>query len=231
VLVVPAAGRGDRLGAGRPKALVELAGEPLLVHAVRRAASSGVVDVVVVVCPDGAVDEVTTLLTPLQLPDLRVVPGGAERQDSVRLGLRAVDDEDVDVVLVHDAARCLTPPDVFTAVVAAVRAGAVAVVPVLPVTDTVKRVRGDVVVETVDRSELVAVQTPQGFAPGPLVRAHEAARGAAPATDDAGMLESLGHPVRTVPGAERAFKVTRPLDLVLAAALLRQETTTPEEHR
>ncbi|WP_308469807.1 2-C-methyl-D-erythritol 4-phosphate cytidylyltransferase [Kineococcus rubinsiae] len=230
MLVVPAAGRGDRLGAGRPKALVELAGEPLLVHAVRRAALSGVVDVVVVVAPDGAVDEVTELLTPLQLPDLRVVPGGAERQDSVRLGLLAVD-EDVDVVLVHDAARCLTPPEVFVAVVAAVRAGAVAVVPALPVTDTVKRVRGDLVLETVDRSALVAVQTPQGFAPGPLVRAHEAARGAAPATDDAGMLEALGHPVRTVPGAERAFKVTRPLDLVLAEALLREETATPEEPR
>lgn len=223
MLVVPAAGRGDRLGADRPKALVELAGEPLLLHAVRRAAASGVVDVVVVVVPDGAVDVVRALLTPLLLPDLRVVPGGAERQDSVRLGLLAVDD-DVDVVLVHDAARCLTPPDVFVAVVEAVRAGAVAVVPALPVTDTVKRVRGDLVVETVDRSELVAVQTPQGFAPGPLVRAHEAARGAAPATDDAGMLESLGHPVRTVPGAELAFKVTRPLDLVLAAALLQRET-------
>jgi len=223
VLVVPAAGRGDRLGAGRPKALVELAGEPLLLHAVRRAASSGVVDVVIVVCPEGAVDEVTALLGPLRLPDLRVVPGGAQRQESVRRGLLVVDD-DVDVVLVHDAARCLTPPDVFVAVVAAVRAGAVAVVPALPVTDTVKRVRGDVVVETVDRSELVAVQTPQGFAPGPLRRAHDAARGTAPATDDAGMLESLGHPVRTVPGAERAFKVTRPLDLVLAEALLNEET-------
>ncbi|WP_369055584.1 2-C-methyl-D-erythritol 4-phosphate cytidylyltransferase [Kineococcus terrestris] len=218
-LVVPAAGRGDRLGLGRPKALVDLAGRPLLVHALERARASGVVDVVVVVAPPAGCEVVRSALAGLDLPDLRVVEGGRERQDSVRAGLVALPD-DVDVVLVHDAARCLTPPGVFTAVVAAVRAGAVAVVPVLPVSDTVKRVAGDVVVETVDRRELAAVQTPQGFAPGPLLRAHEAAAGAAPATDDAGMLEALGHPVRTVPGDDLAFKVTRPLDLVLAEAVL-----------
>lgn len=199
-----------------------MAGEPVLLHALRRAAAADVLDVVVVVAPDGAVDEVTSLLAPLRLPDLRVVGGGAERQDSVRAGLAALPD-DVDVVLVHDAARCLTPPTVFVDVVRAVRAGAVAVVPVLPVSDTVKRVAGDVVVETVDRSELVAVQTPQGFAAAPLRAAHEAAAGAAPATDDAGMLEALGHTVRTVPGDDRSFKVTRPLDLVLAEALLAGE--------
>ncbi|WP_432520851.1 2-C-methyl-D-erythritol 4-phosphate cytidylyltransferase [Kineococcus sp. SYSU DK006] len=218
-LVVPAAGRGDRLGASRPKALVPLAGEPLLVHALRRAAASGVVDVVVVVAPAGACDEVRDVLAGLSLPDLRVVPGGAERQDSVRLGLAALPG-DVDVVLVHDAARCLTPPAVFALVVRTVRAGHPAVVPALPVSDTVKRVAGDAVVETVDRSELVAVQTPQGFAAAPLRAAHEAAAATAPATDDAGMLEALGHPVCTVPGDDRAFKVTRPLDLVLAEALL-----------
>lgn len=201
-----------------------MAGEPVLLHALRRAAAADVLDVVVVVAPEGAVDEVTLLLTELALPDLRVVTGGAERQDSVRAGLAALPD-DVDVVLVHDAARCLTPPAVFVDVVRAVRAGAAAVVPVLPVSDTVKRVSGDVVVETVDRSELVAVQTPQGFATAPLRAAHAAALGAAPATDDAGMLEALGHTVRTVPGDDRSFKVTRPLDLVLAEALLARESS------
>ena len=196
-----------------------MAGVPVLLHALRRAAASDVIDVVVVVAPEGAVDEVTELLAPLLLPDLRVVVGGAERQDSVRAGLSVLPG-DVDVVLVHDAARCLAPAAVFVDVVRAVRAGAAAVVPVLPVSDTVKRVAGDVVLETVDRSELVAVQTPQGFALAPLRAAHEAARGAAPATDDAGMLEALGHTVRTVPGDDRSFKVTRPLDLVLAQALL-----------
>ncbi|MEW9267690.1 2-C-methyl-D-erythritol 4-phosphate cytidylyltransferase [Kineococcus endophyticus] len=220
-LVVPAAGRGDRLGASRPKALVPLAGEPLLVHALRRATASDVVDVVVVVAPLGACDEVRSLLSPV-VPDVLVVPGGAERQDSVRAGLRALP-ADVDVVLVHDAARCLTPPDVFTSVVAAVRAGATGVVPVVPVSDTVKRVADRTVLETLDRSELVAVQTPQGFAADVLRAVHEAAVPGAAATDDAGMLEALGHPVRTVPGDERAFKVTRPLDLLLAQALLSSE--------
>ncbi len=191
-------------------------------HALRRALASGVVDVVVVVAPEGRQEHVRALLGPLGAADVRVVAGGAERQDSVRCGLAALP-PGVDVVLVHDAARCLTPPAVFRAVVAAVRGGAVAVVPVLPVSDTVKRVAGDVVLETVDRRELVAVQTPQGFDPAPLRAAHEAARGAtgaAPATDDAGMLEALGHRVRTVPGDDTAFKVTRPVDLVLAEALL-----------
>ena len=190
-------------------------------HAVRRAAASDVVDVVVVVAPAAACDEVRLLLKPL-VEDVIVVPGGSERQDSVRLGLEALPD-DVDVVLVHDAARCLTPPGVFVAVVDAVRAGAPAVIPVLPVSDTVKRVSGRAVVETVDRSELVAVQTPQGFAAQTLRAAHAAAAPGAAATDDAGMLEALGHPVLVVAGHEHAFKVTRPVDLVLARALLAEE--------
>ncbi len=190
----------------------------------RRAAASGVIDVVVVVAPAGACDEVAGSLRPL-LPDVVVVPGGAERQDSVRLGLDALPD-DVDVVLVHDAARCLTPPAVFAAVVSAVRAGAPAVIPVLPVSDTVKRVAGDQVVETVERAELVAVQTPQGFDRSALQAAHAAAAPGAAATDDAGMLEALGHPVLTVPGHDHAFKVTRPLDLLLAHALLAAEATS-----
>ncbi len=198
-----------------------LAGEPLLVHALRRAAASDVVDVVVVVAPAGACDEVRSLLQPV-VPDVLVVPGGAERQDSVRAGLRALP-ADVDVVLVHDAARCLTPPDVFALVVAAVRAGAAGVVPVLPVADTVKRVAGQTVLETLDRSELVAVQTPQGFSADVLRTVHEAAVPGSAVTDDAGMLEALGHGVRTVPGHERAFKVTRPIDLLLAQALLSPE--------
>ncbi|WP_432503710.1 2-C-methyl-D-erythritol 4-phosphate cytidylyltransferase [Kineococcus arenarius] len=202
-----------------PKALVPLAGEPLLLHALRRAAASGVVDVVVVVAPEGEEQRVRELLAPLGLGDLRVVAGGPERQDSVRRGL-AVLPADVDVVLVHDAARCLTPPSVFRTVVAAVRGGAVAVVPALAVSDTVKRVVGGRVVETVDRRELVAVQTPQGFSCAPLRAAHEAAASGAPATDDAGMLEALGHEVVTVAGEDAAFKVTRPVDLVLAEALL-----------
>jgi 2-C-methyl-D-erythritol 4-phosphate cytidylyltransferase len=127
---------------------------------------------------------------------------------------------EVDLVLVHDAARCLVPPAVVEAVVAALRAGAPAVVPVLPVGDTIKQVdAAGGVVRTVPRAALRAVQTPQGFARDVLERAHRT--GAPGATDDASLVEALGLPVATVAGAEEAFKVTRPLDLLLAEAVLR----------
>ena len=212
--LVPAAGLGVRLGPGAPKALRELAGEPLLVHAVRGLRAAGCVDHVVVAAPADAVADVQELLSAY---DVVVVAGGATRQQSVAAALAAVP-EQADVVLVHDAARCLTPPDVVARVVEAVRAGAEAVVPVLPVVDTVKRVEGDVVVETVDRTALRAVQTPQGFARAVLERAHAAAQEAH--TDDAGLVERAGGTVVVVAGSEEAFKVTGPQDLLLAEAVL-----------
>lgn len=144
------------------------------------------------------------------------VNGGTERTDSVRAALDAV--TGADIVLVHDAARCLTPSAVTRAVVAAVRAGHRAVVPVLPVTDTVKQVDASgTVVATVDRSDLRVVQTPQGFDAELLRRAHAASSG--PATDDAGLVERLGEKVSTVPGHPHAFKITTPFDLAVAEAL------------
>ena len=211
--LVPAAGSGVRLGPGAPKALRELAGEPLLVHAVRGLRAAPSVGPVVVAAPAADVGAVADLLAPY---DVLVVAGGAERQESVRRALDAL--PPVDLVLVHDAARCLTPLSVVEDVVACLRAGADAVVPVLPVADTVKQVEGDRVVATVDRAALRAVQTPQGFRRVVLERAHAAATGAA--TDDAGLVEALGLPVATVAGHEEAFKVTRPLDLLLAEAVL-----------
>jgi 2-C-methyl-D-erythritol 4-phosphate cytidylyltransferase len=219
-VVVPAAGSGTRLGPGAPKALRLLAGEPLLLHAVRRLRSCPSVGPVVVAAPPSAVDAVTALLTGL---GATVVAGGAERQDSVRLGLAALPAE-VDLVLVHDAARALVPAVVVEAVVAALRAGAPAVVPVVGVADTVNRVAGDVVLETLARAELRAVQTPQGFARAMLEQAHAAV---SPATDDASMVEALGVKVTTVPGAPEAFKVTTQLDLLVAEAVLRLEPDGP----
>ena len=213
--VVPAAGRGVRLGPGAPKALRELAGEPLLVHAVRGLRAAPSVGPVVVAAPADAVDDVQALLAPY---DVVVVAGGAERQDSVRAALAALD-PDVELVLVHDAARCLTPVEVVEAVVACLRGGAEAVVPVLAVADTVKQVEGDRVVATLDRSGLRAVQTPQGFRRDVLERAHRS--GLPAATDDAGLVEAVGGTVATVAGSEEAFKVTRPIDLLLAEAVLR----------
>jgi 2-C-methyl-D-erythritol 4-phosphate cytidylyltransferase len=214
--VVPAAGRGERLGPGAPKALRLLAGEPLLVHAVRGLRAAPSVGPVVVAAPPGEVDAVGALLAGL---DVTVVAGGTDRQDSVAAALAALP-LDVELVLVHDAARCLVPAHVVEGVVAALRAGAYAVVPVLPLADTIKQVdAAGAVVQTVPRADLRAVQTPQGFARDVLERAHRS--GAPGATDDASMVEALGLPVATVPGAEEAFKVTRPLDLLLAEAVLR----------
>lgn len=147
---------------------------------------------------------------------VRIVTGGAERSDSVRCALDAV--PDAEVVLVHDAARCLAPFEVIRAVVEAVRAGQHAVVPVLPVVDTIKQVDSDGrVVSTVDRSTLRVVQTPQGFAADLLRRAHRSA--SAVVTDDAGLVERMGETVTTVPGHPHAFKITTPFDLAVAEAV------------
>ncbi len=213
-VLVPAAGLGVRLGPGAPKALRELAGQPLLVHAVRGLRACPLVGPIVVAAPAADVEAVGALLAAY---DVVVVAGGAERQDSVRAALAALPAA-VDLVLVHDAARCLTPVAVVERVIAALVAGAVAVVPVLPVADTIKQVEEEVVVVTVDRSTLVSVQTPQGFTREVLEQAHVA--GGVARTDDAGLVEALGLPVVTVAGSDEAFKVTRPLDLLLAEAVL-----------
>ncbi|WP_431892315.1 2-C-methyl-D-erythritol 4-phosphate cytidylyltransferase [Micromonospora haikouensis] len=215
-VLVPAAGAGVRLGPGAPKALRPLAGEPLLVHAVRRIAAAASVHTIVVAAPAAEVDAVRDLLTPVA--PVTVVPGGAERQASVAAALAAVP-TGPEIILVHDAARALTPPELVESVAAAVRSGHDAVIPVLPVVDTIKEVGpGEVVLGTVDRSALRAVQTPQGFRRAVLTAAHEAAGD--PLTDDAGLVEKQGVPVVCVPGSEHALKVTRPFDLALAEHLL-----------
>jgi 2-C-methyl-D-erythritol 4-phosphate cytidylyltransferase len=215
-VLVPAAGAGVRLGPGGPKALRLLGGEPLLVHAVRRIAAAPSVHTVVVAAPAAEVDAVRRLLDPVA--PVLVVAGGVERQASVANALAAVPPGPA-IVLVHDAARALTPPALVEAVAAAVRAGHRAVIPVLPVIDTIKQVDADgVVLGTVDRSALRAVQTPQGFRREVLTAAHAAAGD--PLTDDAGLVEQQGVPVFCVPGSEYALKVTRPFDLTLAEQLL-----------
>ncbi len=226
-VVIPAAGRGVRLGPGAPKALRALNGTPMLIHAVRAMAASRAVSLVVVVAPPEGAAEVKTLLDDHALPertDFLVVPGGESRQESVRAGLDVLP-PGIDIVLVHDAARPLVPVDTVDGVIEAVRDGAPAVVPALPLADTVKQVEpaaapgeAEAVVATPERARLRAVQTPQGFDRATLVRAHETVTDNV--TDDASMVEQLGLPVVVVPGHEEAFKVTRPLDLLLAEAVL-----------
>ena len=216
VALVPAAGRGERLGADLPKALVSVAGAPLLVHAVRGLLESGCVDHVVVAAPPTHVSQTIALLS--GLTPVTVVAGGADRTSSVRLTLDHAVPSDT-VALVHDAARAFTPAAVIERVVAAVQAGKPAVIPVLPVTDTIKQVDASgVVTATIDRSSLRAVQTPQGFAIDVLRQAHASA--ADTATDDATLVERLGIPVHTVEGHPHALKITTPHDLAIAESHL-----------
>lgn len=222
--VLTAAGSGSRLGHALPKALVPVGGVPLVVHALDRLLTSGVVDEVVVTVPaeHRAAFEAALGRSPGTEPSVRCVPGGATRQASVSAGLAALS-PDVDVVLVHDAARALTPGAVAARVVDAVRGGGRAVVPVVPVTDSVVRI-GDGVTP-VDRSVLRAVQTPQGFDRRVLDEAHAVAADragdeASAATDDASLCVALGVPVDVVDGHPDAFKVTTGQDLALAELLV-----------
>lgn len=199
-----------------------LAGVPILGHALRGVLSCGAVAEVVVVAPESHCAQARTLAEDVcrqarSTSRVTAVVGGAERGDSVAAGLRALGGE-VGIVLVHDAARCLTPVEVFDRVVAAVAGGAVAVVPGTSVVDTIKQVDdAGFVVGTPDRAALRAVQTPQGFRRDVLERAHAVS---SDATDDAGLVERLGERVLVVEGDPRALKVTTPADLDAAARLL-----------
>lgn len=220
VAIVPAAGSGERLAAGVPKAFVDLAGQTLIERALASLQASGVVDAIVVAVPPGRTDEAKLLLDSLSIP-VTVIEGGADRTESVGLALAASGAPDF--VLVHDAARPLTPPALIARVVEALRSGHSAVIPALPVADTIKAVDANgVVLGTPERTGLRAVQTPQGFATEVLTRAYHRA-GATSFTDDAAMVENAGVPVQVVAGDPLGFKITTPLDLLLAKAVLADE--------
>jgi 2-C-methyl-D-erythritol 4-phosphate cytidylyltransferase len=222
--VVVAAGRGERLGGRRPKALVEVGGVPLVTRAVSGLRAAGIGDVVVV-HPPGAADEVAAAL--FDLSEVVLVPGGARRTDSVRAGVTALPAA-VSVVAVHDAARALQPPAVIARTVAAVVDDVLAAAPAVPVADTLKAVDGDDVVGTVDRAGLVAVQTPQVF---PRQVLTDSLDGGDEATDDLALVErrlaagELTGRVVHVAGSARGFKVTYPDDVIVATALLEAATT------
>jgi 2-C-methyl-D-erythritol 4-phosphate cytidylyltransferase len=229
VALIVAAGSGERLGAGRPKALVELAGRPLVQWSIDALLDVAGVDQVVVALPADA-----------ELPagasaagHVSSVPGGPSRSDSVRRALAAAgaafEGADMDLVLVHDAARPLLTTALVESVIAALARDhdADAAIAALPVTDTIKRVdRTDAVRETLDRSELWAVQTPQVFRRGVLERALEvSAEELAGATDDALLIERAGGKVIVVRGGEENLKVTTPMDLQVAELLIARRST------
>jgi 2-C-methyl-D-erythritol 4-phosphate cytidylyltransferase len=219
VAVLVAAGRGERMGAARPKAFLPLAGRPLLLRAAEAFEAAPEVEAIVAVVPAGEQRAARDLLAPLRKV-MAVVPGGATRQDSVRAGLDALPAAFDGVVLVHDAARALVEPALIAAVArAAAEAGAA--IPVLPLVDTIKRVRDGDVRETLDRSELQAAQTPQGARRALLEEAlAAAARDGVVLTDEAAGLERLGRRVAAVVGSPRNLKITTPHDLRWAELLL-----------
>ncbi|OUE22227.1 2-C-methyl-D-erythritol 2,4-cyclodiphosphate synthase [Clavibacter michiganensis] len=223
-VVVVAAGSGTRLGAGIPKALVEVGGATLLARSLSSVLGLAEEAHVVVVAPETHLFETTAVVDAVAgaaRASVAVVTGGATRQGSVAAGIAALAGS-VDTVLVHDAARALTPTALFAAVAQAVRAEGAGVVPGMPVTDTVKRVdpEGECL-GTVDRSDLVGVQTPQGFPRAALDAAY--ARAAAEHTDDAALFQASGGRVRVVPGDALAFKVTTAWDLRRAEELVARD--------
>jgi 2-C-methyl-D-erythritol 4-phosphate cytidylyltransferase len=201
--IVVAAGEGRRFG--HPKQFAVLGGRPVIEWSLE--ASRSVARGVVAVVPESSLGS-----SSIGKGADRVIAGGPTRASSVRRGLAAVPGN-AEVVVVHDAARPLASRELFRAVVDAVVAGADGAIPGVAVVDTIKRVRGSRVVETLDRSELVAVQTPQAFRAELLRRAHD---GEPEATDDAGLLEALGSRVVVVPGEYHNLKLTSPDDLVIA---------------
>jgi 2-C-methyl-D-erythritol 4-phosphate cytidylyltransferase len=216
--VLLAAGRGERLGDDKPKAFARLGDLPMLAEPLRRLDESDWIERIVIAAPPGWEEPCILLAEELGAGKVSsVVAGGQTRTASVLAGLDEVA-EDASVVLVHDAARPFLPEEVIERVLAPLSEGWDGVVPALEVSDTVKRVRGDQVVETLDRDELVAVQTPQAFLADALRRG--AGNSQLQATDCASLVEAAGGRVRWVTGDYRLLKVTSPADLELVASWL-----------
>lgn len=217
VAIVLAAGAGRRVGAEEPKAFLSIGGRPILAVAVGAAAASPLVGAVVVAAPAGWEERAETCLEGCGVPVL-VVTGGETRQASVRAALDAVPAE-TSIVAIHDAARPFAPPDLFTAVIAAVNQHTPGAVPVSPVADTVKQVADGLVVGTLDRELLALAQTPQAFDVSVLRGAHRsAAEAGLVLTDDSAALEHDGIAVAAIPGDPNNVKITTLFDLANADA-------------
>lgn len=225
--VIVAAGRGTRMGAAENKVFLPIAGRPVLAHTLEAFERCGRVEAVAVVAAKGEIGRVEELVRAGGFAKVRaIVPGGAERRDSVGAGLTALETEGV---LVHDAARPLvTPGQIEACCRAAEEFGAAALA--VPVKDTIKVTEGGMIVSTPDRSSLLAVQTPQAFGRLELMEAHRLAREAGvPATDDAMLFERLGRKVAAVPGHDTNLKITTPEDLLVAELFLQRRREETEK--
>ena len=213
--IIAAAGAGNRLAANLPKALVKLVDKTLVEHAV--AALSPVAELIIITAPAGYEDQFSNLLG----DQVKVITGGVLRSDSIRIALRDIP-ENYEYVLVHDGARALATTDLAQSVVAQLVKGEQAVIPALDVIDTIKEIdSNNYVRNTLNRSSLRAVQTPQGFSRSVLARAHQASEDA---TDDAALVEALGIAVKVIPGEFRALKITTKSDLITATQILLPNT-------
>ena len=213
--IIAAAGAGNRLAANLPKALVKLVDKTLVEHAV--AALSPVAELIIITAPAGYEDQFSKLLG----DQVKVITGGVLRSDSIRIALSNIP-ENYEYVLVHDGARALATTDLAQYVVAQLVKGEQAVIPALDVIDTIKEIdSNNYVRNTLNRSSLRAVQTPQGFSRSVLARAHQASEDA---TDDAALVEALGIAVKVIPGEFRALKITTKADLVTATQILLPNT-------
>jgi len=227
VALVPAAGRGLRMGGSVPKQFLSLGGEPLIVQSLRMLQAAPVVDQIILAVPSADVEycEHEIVSRHRFTKVTKVVVGGAERQDSVRYALAQVP-PDAAIVLIHDAVRPFVTQRMIDEVVAAARKEGAAII-ALPMRDTVKQVRPDGIIErTVDRTPLWLAQTPQAFRRDWIETAHRKAHAeGVRATDDAFLVEWLGHPVAVVEGSGENIKVTRPEDLVIGEAILAARIT------
>jgi len=222
VALVPAAGRGLRMGGSVPKQFLALGGQPLILYSLRALQTSSIIDEIILAVPQNEMDYCLKEIVAKHhfTKVTKVVPGGRERQDSVRHALEAVHD-DVDVVLIHDAVRPFLTERMVEEVVQSAREKGAAII-ALPMKDTVKQVGADHVIErTVDRQSLWLAQTPQAFRRDWLLAAHRKAHAeGVRATDDAYLIEWAGHPVSVVEGSGENIKVTRPEDMVIGEAIL-----------
>ncbi len=224
VAVVAAAGVGARFGGPIPKQIRKMSGQALISWSVEALANGGCTHAVIVIKPEMK-PRFTALLKGAPIP-VQLVEGGASRQESVYLGLKAIQENpkiaETEIILVHDAVRPLVPAEVVTRVIDAVKGGAVAVTPVIPITDSVRQENLDGTSQPIDRATLRAIQTPQGFDAQTLFAAHEAqAASGGSFTDDVTCCEAQGHPVTLVEGAKISMKVTEQEDLAALKAMLK----------